>query len=393
MDAYPKPAVERAMRVQDVIMQAMAGRMMWWEAAEILGVSCRTMRRLRWRYEKQGYDGLLDRRRRTPSPRRVPVETVRKVLNLYRDEYRDFNVRHFHEKLVQEHRIELSYEWVKSALQAAGLVARVRHRGPHRRRRERRPMRGMMLMVDGSTHAWLPLEGRKQDLIVVMDDATSEVYSAYLVEEEGTLTVMRGLKEVTEKQGVFCSLYTDRGSHFFHTPKEGGPVDRRQLTQIGRALKQLGIEHIASYSPQGRGRMERIFETWQGRLPQELRRAKIQTLSQANAYIRQKFLPAFNRSMTVKPKEDGSCFAPCSLKDLDAIWCIQHERTVQNDNTVLIGRQRLQIQRSAFRFSFAKCRVTVCEHIDETVSIRYGPHIIGRFSGPLGIPETLEEVA
>lgn len=393
MDAYPKPAVERAMRVQEVIMQAIDGRMMWWEAAEVLGVSSRTMRRLKWRYERYGYDGLLDRRCRTPSPRRVPLETVRKVLNLYRDGYRDFNVRHFHEKLVEEHGIELSYEWVKTALQTAGLVARVRQRGPHRQRRERRPMRGMMLMVDGSTHAWLPLEGQKQDLIVVMDDASSEVYSAYLVDEEGTLTVMRGLKEVIEKQGVFCSLYTDRGSHFFYTPKEGGPVDRRQLTQIGRALKQLGIEHIASYSPQGRGRMERIFETWQGRLPQELRKANILTIQEANAYIRRKFLPAFNRSMTVKPKGKGSCFAPPSIQDLDSTLCIQHERTVQNDNTVLIGRQRLQIEKSTFRFSFAKCRVKVCEHIDGTVSIRYGPHIIGRFSEPLGIPETIEEVA
>lgn len=394
MDAYPKSALERAMKVQEVIMRAIDGRMMWWEAAEILGISCRTMRRWKWRYERYGYDGLLDRRRQLPGPRRVPLHTVKQVLRLYREEYMDFNMRHFHEKLKAEHRIELSYQWVKTALQTAGLVAKARKRGPHRKQRERRPMVGMMLMVDGSTHAWLPrLAGQKQDLILIMDDATSEVYTAYLVPQEGTLTVMKGLKDVIRRQGVFCSLYTDRGSHFFYTPKEGRAVDRHQLTQIGRALQQLGIEHIPSYSPQGRGRMERMFATWQGRLPQELRRAEIRTMAEANDYIRRQFLPAFNRQMKVKAREPGTCFVPCGLPDLNSIFCIQHERVVQNDNTVAAGSRRLQIEPSKWRFSFAQCRVKVCEHIDGTVSIRYGPHIIGRYPGPLNIPEKLEDVA
>jgi len=394
MDAYPKAALERAMKVQEVILRAIDGRMMWWEAAEILGVSYRTMRRWKWRYEQYGYDGLLDRRRQIPGPRRVPLSTVKQVLRLYREEYMDFNVRHFHEKLQAEHGIELSYQWVKTALQTAGLVAKARKRGPHRKQRERRPMAGMMLMVDGSTHAWLPMQtGQKQDLILVMDDATSEVYTAYLVPQEGTLTVMKGLKEVIIKQGVFCSLYTDRGSHFFYTPKEGGAVNRRQLTQIGRALQQVGTEHIPSYSPQGRGRMERMFETWQGRLPQELRRAGIRTMAEANVYIQQKFMPAFNRNMKVKARETGTCFVPCGEQDLDSIFCVQHERVVQNDNTVAVGSRRLQIEPSKWRFSFAKCRVKVCEHLDGTVSIRYGPHVIGRYQGPLNISESLEDVA
>jgi transposase len=394
MDAYPKAALERAMKVQEVILRAIDGRMMWWEAAEVLGVSCRTMRRWKWRYEQYGYDGLLDRRRQIPGPRRVPLETVRQVLKLYREGYPEFNVRHFHEKLKEEHGIELSYQWVKTALQTAGLVAKARRRGPHRKQRERRPMPGMMLMVDGSTHAWLPLlAGRKQDLILVMDDATSEVYSAYLVPQEGTLTVMQGLKEVIIKHGVFCSLYTDRGSHFFYTPKEGGAVDRHQLTQIGRALQQLGIEHIPSYSPQGRGRMERMFATWQGRLPQELRRAGIHTMAEANIYIRQKFLPTFNRHMKAPARETGMCFAPCGLPDLDSIFCVQHERVVQNDNTIVAGSRRLQIEPSKWRFSFAKCRVKVCEQLDGTIAVRYGPHIIGRYPGPLNISETIADVA
>jgi hypothetical protein len=220
-----------------------------------------------------------------------------------------------------------------------------------------------------------------------MDDATNEVYTAYLVEEEGTLSVMKGLKEVIEKQGLFCSLYTDRGSHFFYTPKEGGPVDRHQLTQIGRALQQLGVEHIPSYSPQGRGRIERMFETWQGRLPQELRGEGIRSMAEANVYIRQTFLPAFNRHMTVKSREEGTYFVPCNVGDLEMIFSVQHERVVQNDHTVTVGNRCFQIGPSPWRISFAKCRVKVCEHLDGTMTIRYGPHVIGRYPGH---PKTVE---
>ena len=226
---------------------------------------------------------------------------MREVLRLYREEYPDFNVAHFHEKLVNKHGIELSYEWVKKALQTAGLVSVGRRRkGVHRKKRERRPIRGMMLFCDGSTHEWIPLlPGLKQDLIVLMDDATSEVYSAYLVDEEGTATVMAGLREVIEKVGIFCCLYTDRGGHFFHTPKAGGPVDKSRPTQIGRALAQLGIESLPSYSPQARGRMERLFGTWQGRLPQELRQAGVTSMAEANRYIREVFMPWHNQHLTV----------------------------------------------------------------------------------------------
>lgn len=393
MDAYSKPAVERAMKVQEVILRAIDGQLMWWEAADILRVSCRTMRRWKWRYEHYGYDGLFDRRRRIPSPRRVPLKVVQQVLRLYRDEYPDFNVRHFHEKLMAEHGIELSYQWVKLALQTAGLVAKERKRGRPRQRRERRPLKGMMLFCDGSSHAWIPLlEGQCQDLVLIMDDATNEIYTAYLVVEEGTLSVMRGLKEVIEKKGLFCSLYTDRGSHFFYTPKEGGPVDRQQLTQIGRALQQLGIEHIPSYSPQGRGRIERMFATWQGRLPQELRQAGIRSLAEANAYIQQTFRPALNHQLMVKAREEGTCFVPCRNGDLDTIFSVQHERVVQNDHTVTVGKQCFQISPSSRRISFAKCRVKVHEHLNGTITIHYGPQIIGRYPPQpehLGIKENV----
>jgi transposase len=380
MSLYQQPAVERAMKVQEVIMRAMSGELQWFEAAEILRISCRSMRRWRARYQEHGYDGLFDRRHQKPSPKRVPLETVQRVLRLYREEYKDFNVLHFHEKLVEEQGITLSYEWVKKALQTAGLVSKGKRHGVHRKKRDRRPLQGMMVFCDGSSHEWIPLlAGQKQDLIAFIDDATSEVYSAYLVDEEGTMTVMAGLKDIIEERGLFCSFYTDRGSHFFYTPKAGGLVDKTQLTQIGRALAQLGIEHIPSYSPQARGRMERLFGTWQGRLPQELRRADIRSMEDANKYISDKFIPWHNRTLSVAAKEQGTAFVPAGQADLDAIICIQHDRIVQNDNTVTIGNLKLQIEPSQWRVSFAQCRVKVCEHLDKTISVRYGPRILGKY--------------
>ena len=270
MRDYPGAAVERAMKIQEIILRAIAKKLTWLQAAQIIGVSARQMRRWRERYEKDGYDGLMDRRRGKPSPKRIPLKTVEEVLELYSQHYQDFNVKHFHEKLKEKHDIELSYTWVKMALQGAGLVKKARKRGKHRKRRERRPLPGMLLHIDGSKHQWFGDE-RWHDLIVILDDATSEVYYAQLVEEESTRTVMAALREVIEKRGAFCSLYSDRASHFFETPIAGDRVDTNRLTQVGRALKELGIEAIAAYSPQARGRSERNFGTWQGRLPNELR--------------------------------------------------------------------------------------------------------------------------
>lgn len=381
MREYSEAAVERTMKVQEVILRAIRGDIFWFEAAEILGISCRSMSRWKRRYEKYGYDGLFDRRCQRPSPKRVPIKTVEEVLRLYGEEYHDFNVLHFHEKLVKDHGIKLSYEWVKKALQMSGLVAKCRKRGKHRKRRERRPLRGMLVYCDGSDHSWLPLLGnQRQDLIAFLDDATGEVYEAYLVDEEGTLTVMEGLKRIFQRDGLFCSFYTDRGSHFFNTPKAGGPVDKANLTQIGRALDRLGIEHIPSYSPQARGRMERFFETWQGRLPQELRKAGITSVEKANEYIRKVFIPWHNSHLTVPASEAGSAFVPCENADLDGILCIQEERIVQNDNTVVHGNRRLQIEPVEWRVSFAKSRVKVCEHLDGRISIRLGPRLLGYYT-------------
>ena len=366
------------MKLQDVLLKAMAKKITWWDAAEIIGVTDRTMRRWRERLEKDGYTGLADRRKGRPSRRRIPLAVVEEVLRLYREVYHDLNIRHFQEKLREEHGIQLSYTWVQKALQGAGLVARRRKRGPHRRRRPRRPLPGMLLHIDGSKHRWFQ-DDRWYDLLVILDDATSEIYYAQLVEEESTRTVMAGLREVIETRGLFCALYSDRGSHFFVTPKAGEKVDKHRLTQVGRAMKEVGVQMIPAYSPQARGRSERNFGTWQGRLPQELRLAGIRTVEQANRFLGERYIAEFNRKFVVAAAEKGTAFRRCSRKDLNWIFTVQTERVVSKDNTVAIGDRRWQLERTRFRHTLAGCTVTIHEHLDATVSVRYGPHVVGRF--------------
>jgi transposase len=376
---YSAAEMERMMKVQDVLLKAMGKKITWWAAAEIIGVTDRTMRRWRGRLEREGYTGLADRRKGKPSAQRIPLATVQKVLELYQKTYYDLNIRHFHEKLRDEHGIELSYTWVQKALQGAGLVAQRHKRGPHRRRRPRRPMIGMLLHIDGSKHQWLN-DDRWYDLIVILDDATTEIYYAQLVEEESTRTVMAGLQEVVEVQGVFCALYSDRGSHFFVTVKEGEKVDKHRPTQVGRAMKELGVQMIAAYSPQARGRSERNFGTWQGRLPQELRLAGIDTVEGANAFLRERYIQEFNDKFSVTAAEKGTAFRRTSRTDLQWIFSVQTERVVAKDNTVGIKERTWQIDKTRFRHSLAGSTVTIHEHLDETVSIRYGPHVVGRYN-------------
>jgi len=388
MESYLRAVVERAMKIQEVILRAVAKKITWAQGAEIIGISERQMRRWRRRYEKYDYDGLFDRRLGKPSPKRVPLATVEEILRLYQEKYGDFNVRHFHEKLRERHHIQLSYTWVKQALQTAGLVKKSRKRGVHRRRRLRRPLPGMLLHLDGSSHAWFQ-DHRRYDLLVILDDATSEIYYAQLVEEESTATVMTALREVIERKGAFCALYSDRASHFFFTRKAGQPVDRTRLTQVGRALQELGIQMIPAYSPQARGRSERNFGTWQGRLPQELRLHRIHSVAGANEFLREQYIPEFNERFAVAAAQSGHAFLPVREKNLDLIFSLQHERTVHQDNTVHIGPCILQIEKTPWHATLAGCRVTVYQHLDRTWSIAYGPHLLGRYNG-IGLPLQLE---
>jgi transposase len=375
---YSAAEMERMMKLQDVLLKAMAKKLSWADAAEIIGISCRSMRRWRERLERQGYEGVADRRKGKASPRRVPLATMEEVFRLYREKYFDLSVRHFHEKLREVEQIQLSYNWVKLALQGAGLVKRRRRTGPHRRRRERRPLPGMLLHIDGSRHRWFG-DDRWYDLLVILDDATSQIYYAQLVEQESTRTVMAALREGIQKEGLFCSLYSDRGSHFFLTPKAGEKVDPHRLTQVGRAMKELGIKMIPAYSPQARGRSERNFGTWQGRLPQELRLAGIRTLEAANEFLR-RYGEEFNRQFSVPAAQRGTAFRRCGRRDLDWVFTIQTERVVANDNTITIRDRVWQLDKSRWRHTLAGCTVTIHEHLDGIVSVRYGPHVVGRLA-------------
>ena len=356
------------------------------EAAEILGTSERTFRRWRDRHDEAGMDGLFDRRLGKASSKRVPVDEIAWVLEQYDTVYTGWTVKHFHDHLVEHHGFRLGYTWTKRQLHAAGLVRPAVRRGAHRRKRPRRPLAGMLLHQDGSTHAWLAGHG-PLDLIVTLDDATSEIYSAFLVAQEGTASSFAGLLEVIAAKGLPCSLYTDRGSHYFHTPEAGGKVDKTNLTQVGRALAQLGIEHIAAYSPEARGRSERAFATLQDRLVKELVLAGITTIEAANRFIAEVYVPDHNGRFAKPPEQPESAFVPASLEQTRDILCRQEERVVGNDNTVSYHGFSLQLPASPIRSHFVKARVRVHEYPDGTLAIFHGPRRLASYAAdgsPLG---------
>jgi len=367
------------MRFEEVYGKQRERRLSVERAAEILGVSERTFRRWRARYEEEGAAGLDDRRLGAPSPRRAAEAEVKRLTQLYRERFQGFTVRHFLDYAGPRHGIGRSYTWVKTTLQRARLVEKAPRRGAHRRKRPRRPLVGMMLHRDGSKHLWIPGLGRPVDLIVTFDDATSEVYSAFLAEEENTNTTLQGLIEVISEHGLFGSLYADRGSHYWHTPKAGGPVDRERLTQVGRALAQLGITLIPAGSPEARGRCERLFGTWQGRLPKELELNGIATLEAANRYLREVFVADHNRRFTVPATDAGSAFVPYVGRDLRDILCVQEERVVGNDNCVRYQGRCLQIPPQRHRHHYVKATVRVHEYPDGRLAVLHGPSCLARY--------------
>lgn len=368
----------RRMRFEDILGRHERGDLGQDEAAELLGVSSRTFRRWRDRVRDEGFSGLSDRRLR-PSSKRADAAEIARMLGLYRSHYRDFTVKHFHEQLLKRHNYKLGYTVTKVHLHRAGLVEAARKRSAHRKKRPRRPMVGMMIHQDASTHAWFLNQARKYDLVVSLDDATSAIYSAFLVDQEGTNSSFRGLAEVIEQHGLFCSFYTDRGSHYFITDEAGGKVSRTSLTQVGRALKQLGIEHIAAYSPQARGRSERAFLTLQDRLPKELALAGITTVEAANAWLSKVYIPEYNARFAVCPEQEGSGFVPDRAGLWREILCSHEERTVGPDNTVRYRTLRLQLPASRLRPHFVKTTVRVHEYYDGTMAIFWGPHRLGEY--------------
>jgi transposase len=380
---YPESTERRAMQVKEVLLKAMAKQIKWIHAADILGVSPRTIRRLHANYEEHGVSGLIDKRRGEPSPKRVPMKDVETVLQAYYQRYKGYNAKHFYDKMRDEEGLSYSYTWVKNLLQDAGLVPRAKGRGKHRMRRERRPLAGQMIHLDGSDHEWLTLRpGERQTLLLVVDDATGWNLAARLVDAETTVHCLSVLREVVGTYGIPVQIYTDRDSVYWFTKKAGGPVDKGCLTQFGRAMKQLGVGMIAGYSPQARGRSERWNGTWQGRLPAELRSEGIDTMEDANRYIREVFLPDMNRRFTVEPQEEGSAFTSKEGYDLDRIFSIHHdERKVANDNTVRVNGLTLQIQKSPYRLTYAQCSVDVHEHLSGGYTILWEKRVIGHYDG------------
>jgi transposase len=347
------------------------------EAAEMLGVTERTFRRWSGRYDAEGAEGLQDRRIGRVSPRAVPVDEALRMVTLYKTRYTGWTVKHFHERWQQEHGGRRSYTWTKKTLQDARQVSRAPRRGAHRKKRPRKPLPGMMLHQDGSPHEWVP--GYQWDLIVTMDDATSTLYSAFFVEEEGTMSSLQGLREVIEAKGLFSSLYTDRGTHYWYTEEAGGKVDKTRLTHVHRALRQLGITLIPAYSPEARGRSERVFRTLQDRLPKELALAAITDMAAANRYVREHFLPAYNQRFAVPAPEAGTAFIPWVGPSLAEILCVQEERVVAKDNTVRYQGLSLQIPHDPHRFHYVKVTVRVHEYPDGTLAVFHGPRCLARY--------------
>lgn len=368
----------KQMRFEEAYDGYRSQRLTQGEAATLLGVCDRSFRRYIDRYEDDGLEGLLDKRMSEVSHRRAPVDEVMALTALYRERYDGWNVRHFHHWYQREHDGTRSYTWVKNQLQAARLVPRSKTRGPHRKKRLPAALPGMMLHQDGSTHQWVP--GQYWDLIVTMDDATNEHYSMRFVEQEGTHSSFLGIRDVIEQNGLFCSLYTDRGSHYWTTPEVGGKVDKSNLTQIGEALKRLGIEMIAAYSPEARGRSERAFGTHQGRLPHELALKGITDMACANVYLADHYLLAFNAEFSHAARESGSAFVPLAGVDLNDYLCERYERTVTKDNCVKIDNLVLQIPADIHRHHYVKARVQVLRHLDQSISIYHGPRRLGQYT-------------
>ena len=380
-------------RFEEAFEQYEKHRLSGEEAGELLGMSGRNFRRLCVRYEEDGVEGLRDRRIGKVSSRRAPERELERMHELYRERYSDFTVKHFHEQLVKRHNYKLCYTVTKLSLQAAGLVAKAKRRSAHRKKRLRRPLPGMLLFQDGSTHRWIAALGRDLDLIVTLDDATGAICSAFLVEQEGTMSSLLGLAETIGRYGLFSAFYTDRGGHYFITPKGAGKVDKTQLTQVGRALSQLGITHIPSYSPQARGRMERVFGTLQKRLPQELRLAKIKTMAAANRFLQERFVPDYNARFAVPAAEPGSAFVPYVGRPIEDVLCVQEDRVVGADNCVSFNRRSLQIPPQRHRHHYVRATVRVHQYPDGRLAIFDGPRCLARFDPQGRTDDAVSQVA
>ena len=375
----------RKMRFEEAYTDWQEGRLTQAEAARLLGVCERTLRRQIDRYEADGIDGLIDKRLSQLSHLRAPVDEVMELVDLYRTDYPGWNTKHFHTWYVREHGGNRSYTWVKNQLQQAGAVIRAKARGKHRKKRDREPLPGMMVHQDASSHEWI--EGHRWDLVVTMDDATGTHLSMFFCDEEGTASSFHGIGQTIASHGLFSVFYTDRGSHYFNTPVAGGKVDKNNLTQVGRALKQIGIKHIAAYSPEARGRSERAFKTHQGRLPNELAKAGINNMADAHRYLEQIYMPQHNADFAVPSSAQGTAFIPYIGNNLPDVLCEHHERIVGNDNCVSFKAMKLQIPSDGARYHYVKVNVRVHCYVDGTLAVFHGPRKLAVYDAHGNLPK------
>ena len=368
------------MRFEEVYGKYQERRLTNQEAAELLGISEKTFRRKKEKYKEKGLEGIWDQRLNKRSPKRAEDKEIELITRLYSEKYRGFTVKHFHEFAKREHGLKYGYTWTKKVLEEARLITKGKRGGDHRLRRERRPMAGMMIHQDASKHEWVSGLGEQWDLIVTMDDATSIITSAFFVKEEGTESSFRGIRETIERYGLFCSFYTDRGSHYWYTPEVGGKVSKDTLTQVGRALKELKIQHTAAYSPQARGRSERMFGTLQNRLPCEMALKGIKTMEEANDYLEKVYLPRHNKQFSVEAKMPESAYVRWIGSNLEEILCIQEQRTVQHDNTIRYNNLVLQIPKDDLRHHYVKTTVEVRDYGIKGLGVFYGHRCLGRYT-------------
>ena len=380
----------RKMHFEEVLNIWHKGRLTQEEAARMLSVSDRTFRRYIDRYNEDGLEGLSDKRLTQVSARKAPVDEVLALVDRYELRHKGWNVSHFHTWYKRDGGTR-SYTWIKNQLQAAKSVPKRAKRGVHRKKRERSPLAGMMIHQDASTHEWVP--GKKWDLVVTMDDANNEHYSMFFTGQEGTASSFAGVRDVLLSHGLFCSFYSDRGSHYWNTPEAGGKVDKKNLTQFGRGMHQLGIEMIAAYSPEARGRSERAFATHQDRLVKELAFFGITGMAEANRYLNERYRPAFNTEFMEPAKEPGSAFVPLLGAQIDDILCEHYERTVARDNCISFEGKTLQIPQDQHRCNYIKVKVRVHRYPDGSLAIFHGPRRLANYHPDGWVKETPDKEA
>lgn len=385
-----------------VLNELEAGRITNRKASELIGVTERHIYRLKAKYRIEGAKALEHGNRGRESPRRIPDAIRAQVVNLVREKYRGFNDHHLTELLRERHDILLSRSTVRRLRQEVGLASPRKRRAPkHRSRRERYPRRGMLLQIDGSDHDWLEGRGPGLTLIAAIDDATGEIPFALFRDEEDAAGYFLLLRRIVEAYGLPLALYADRHT-IFRSPKK--PTIEQELageaprSQFGRLVDELGIELIPSYSPQARGRVERLFGTLQDRLVKELRLEKVCSLEEANRFL-EDFLPRFNAGFTQDPTEPESAYLRLPKDvNLEALFCFKHQRKVRNDNTISFAGHILQIPPDRHRGNYARCRVEVRQHMDGRLSVWHqgrklttfdpeenGPPRVGKFTPALKV--------